>query len=97
MAAYLIANLRVHDPAGFAAYGAQVAPMIAAHGGRYLVRGGAVTAAEGEMGLQRVVIVEYPDMAALRAFYDSAEYAPLIAMRQAASTGEVAFVEGHYT
>lgn len=95
MAAYLIANLQVHDPAVFAQYGAQVAPMIAARGGRYLVRGGAVTAAEGEPGLHRVVIVEYPDMAALRAFYDSAEYAPLIALRTSASTGTVAFVEGH--
>lgn len=95
MAAYLIANLTVHDPAVFAQYGAQVAPMIAARGGRYLVRGGAVTPAEGEMGLHRVVIVEFPDMASLRAFYDSAEYAPLIALRTSASTGTVAFVEGY--
>ena len=95
MAAYLIANLTVHDPAVFAQYGAQVAPIIAARGGRYLVRGGAVTPAEGEMGLGRVVIVECPDMAALRAFYDSAEYAPLMALRQTASTGTVAFVEGY--
>lgn len=95
MAAYLIANLTVHDAAGFAEYGAQVAPMITARGGRYLVRGGAVTAAEGDMGLGRVVIVEYPDMAALRAFYDSPEYAPLMALRLSASTGTVAFIEGY--
>lgn len=95
MAAYLIANLDVHDPARFAEYGARVAPLIAAHGGRYLVRGGAVTAAEGEPGLRRVVIVEYPDMATARAFYDSSEYAPLLTLRLSAASGTVAFVEGY--
>lgn len=95
MPAYLIANLKVHDPARFAEYRDKVAPMIAAFGGRYLVRGGAVTEAEGKPGLDRVVIVEYPDMATLRAFYDSPEYAPLIALRQSAATGDVALVEGY--
>ena len=94
MAAYLIANLQVHDQATFARYGEQVAPIIAARGGRYLVRGGAVTPAEGDVGLNRVVIVEFPEMATARAFYDSGEYAPLLALRVSASTGTVAFVEG---
>ncbi len=95
MAAYLLANITVTDPARFAEYGRQVAPMIAAFGGTYRVRGGAVTAVEGDPGLRRVVIVEFPDMAKLRAFYDSPEYAPLIALRQSAATGDVAFVEGY--
>jgi tripartite-type tricarboxylate transporter receptor subunit TctC len=43
MAAYLIANIEVHDPEGFARYGALVAPMVARFGGRYLVRGGKLT------------------------------------------------------
>jgi uncharacterized protein (DUF1330 family) len=95
MAAYLIANITVTDPTSFAEYGRQVAPMIAAFGGRYLVRGGAVAEVEGNPGLKRVVIVEFADMAALRRFYDSAEYAPLIALRQSAATGTVALVEGY--
>ncbi|MBK1660655.1 DUF1330 domain-containing protein [Paracraurococcus ruber] len=95
MPAYLIANIRVKDPAKFAEYRDKVAPMIARHGGRYLVRGGAVTPVEGTPGLERVVILEYPDMATLKAFYHSAEYAPLIALRQAASDGDVALIEGH--
>lgn len=94
MSAYLIANIVVTDPAGFAAYRDQVAPLIAAYGGRYLVRGGAVTPVEGEPGLNRVVVLEFSDMAALRAFYFSADYAPLIAMRAAATVSNVALVEG---
>ena len=94
MAAYVIANLQVHDQATFARYGEQVAPIIAARGGRYLVCGGDVTPAEGDAGLRRVVIVEFPNMVTARAFYGCDEYAPLLALRVSASTGTVAFVEG---
>ena len=94
MAAYLIANITVTDPAGFEAYRAAVPAVIARFGGRYLVRGGAVEAKEGAPGLDRVVILEFPDMAAARAFYDSADYAPLLAMRLATTTGSLALVEG---
>lgn len=95
MPAYLLANIRVKDPALFAEYRDKVAPMIAAHGGRYLIRGGEVTPVEGEAVFARVVVLEFPDMAKLRAFYDSADYAPLIALRQRASEGEVALIEGY--
>jgi uncharacterized protein (DUF1330 family) len=94
MAAYLIANITVTDPAGFEAYRQAVPAVIARFGGRYLVRGGAVAVKEGEPGLNRVVILEFPDMAAAQAFYHSAEYAPLIAMRLASTTGSLALVEG---
>jgi uncharacterized protein (DUF1330 family) len=94
MAAYLIANITVRDPARFEQYRAAVPAVIAQFGGRYLVRGGAVEAKEGAPGLNRLVILEFPDMAALRGFYDSAEYAPLLALRLAATEGTVALVEG---
>jgi uncharacterized protein (DUF1330 family) len=95
MPAYLIANIQVTDPARFAEYRDKVAPMIARFGGRYVIRGGAVTPVEGDPGLDRVVVLEFADMAALRRFYDSEEYAPLIRLRQSASTGDVALVEGY--
>jgi uncharacterized protein (DUF1330 family) len=95
MTAYLVANLQVTDPAKFDSYRRQVAPLIDRHGGRYLVRGGEVTAAEGDPGLHRLVIVEFADMARLRRFYDSPEDAPLIRLRQEGTTGSVALVEGY--
>ncbi|MBS7791419.1 DUF1330 domain-containing protein [Roseococcus sp. SDR] len=95
MAAYLIANITVKDPARFAEYREKVAPMIAAHGGRYLIRGGAVTVVEGEPGLDRVVVLEYPDMETLKRFYHGAEYAPLIALRASCTISNVALVEGY--
>ena len=95
MPAYLIANIEVIDPAAFDQYRAAVAPLIARFGGRYLVRGGAVTDVEGALGLKRLVILEFDSMPALRAFYDSPDYAPLIALRQRATHSHVALVEGY--
>ncbi|HVL71585.1 MAG TPA: DUF1330 domain-containing protein [Beijerinckiaceae bacterium] len=95
MAAYLIANVDVHDPAAFARYREAVTPLIAKFGGRYLVRGGAVENKEGDLGLKRLVVLEFPDMAAARAFYDSPEYAPVLKMREEAATSSLALVEGY--
>ena len=93
MPAYLIADLSVTDPALYAEYRGGVAPVVARFGGEFLVRGGAVHPMEGTPP-DRVVVVRFRDIAAARAFYDSPDYAPLLALRLRAATGSLAFVEG---
>jgi uncharacterized protein (DUF1330 family) len=82
MAAYLIADIEVLDPAGFAEYQQKVPATIAHYGGRYLVRGGATAVLEGALSPQRCVVLEFPSMAQLKTWYASPEYAPLIAIRE---------------
>ena len=94
MPGYLVANITITDPARFAEYGAQAPAVVALYGGRYLVRGGAITAVEGELGLDRFVVLEFESMAAVRRFYDSAEYAPLLKLRTESTVSRVAFAEG---
>lgn len=94
MAAYLYVNLNVTDPVLYEQYRGPVPAIIAAHGGRYLVRGGPAELLEGDADIQRQVILEFPDMAALKAFYHSAEYAPLKALRQRAAHGSLVAIEG---
>lgn len=94
MPAYIHANVEVTDPAAYEEYRAQVPAVIAAHGGRYLVRGGATEVLEGQASPQRQVILEFPDMAHLQAFYQSAEYRRLIPIRQRASKGTLIAIEG---
>lgn len=93
--AYLIANIQVQDRAAFEQYRDAVAPMIGQFGGRYLIRGGTVTPVEGEPGLHRVVVLEFPDMAALQAFYRSPDYQPLLKLRLGATISHTAMVEGY--
>ena len=95
MAAYLIASGEVTDPVLYEQYRQQVPALIAAHGGRYLVRGGAAERLEGPGGPPgRQVVLEFADMAHLKAFYESPEYKPLIALRQRAAQLRLVAVEG---
>jgi uncharacterized protein (DUF1330 family) len=40
------------------------------------------------------VLLEFPDMAALKAWYQSSDYAPLIELRQASAYCDVVALEG---
>ena len=95
MKAYLIANITVTDPQRFAAYREQVPSVLAKYGGRFLVRAGAVHALEGDFGLDRFVVIEFPSAEAARRFYHSEEYAPLLKLRSETTNSEVAIVEGY--
>ena len=92
--AYLIADVEVLDRAGYETYRQQVSATIAAFGGRYLVRGGALTPLEGDWSPQRCVILEFPSMDRLKAWYDSPAYRPLIALRQRTTRSKLVMVEG---
>ena len=94
MAAYLVANLEITDTAGYGEYSREVCALIARHRGRFLVRGGPTVVLEGDGAPARQVIVEFPDMAHLQAFYTSADYRPLIAARQKAARGTLLAIEG---
>jgi uncharacterized protein (DUF1330 family) len=94
MAAYLHADVEVTDAAAYEEYRRQVPAVIAAYGGRYLVRGGAAEVLEGDAGTARQVILAFDDMASLKAFYHSPEYRPLIALRQRASRSRLVAIEG---
>lgn len=95
MAVYMVFNEQVTDQDQFDKYRQQAGPLISRYGGRFLVRGGTVTSLEGNPRFDRVVIIEFDDLAAARRFYDSEEYRPLIRLRQSASTGYAAIVEGN--
>ena len=94
MSAYLIAEIEVTDPAGYEDYRRQVLAVVTKHGGKFLVRGGNVKSKEGGWTPKRLVVLEFPSMAQAEKFYDSAEYAPLIRLRQKASRGKLVIVEG---
>jgi uncharacterized protein (DUF1330 family) len=94
MSAYVIADVEVLDSAGYEQYRQQVPATIAAFGGRYLVRGGAVAALEGDWLPKRCVILEFPSMAQLEAWYESPAYVPLRALRERTTKSRLVKVEG---
>jgi uncharacterized protein (DUF1330 family) len=94
MAAYLMGEIEVTDPALYEEYRRQVLPVVTQYGGRFVVRGGQVEPLEGGWSPKRFVAVEFPSMAQAQKWYRSAEYAPLIALRQKASRGRFILVDG---
>lgn len=94
MAAYLVAQIEVHDPEGFEGYRERVPSVIAKFGGRYLVRGGAVHPLDGDWTVPRMVIVEFDSVEAGTTFYESPEYQEILPLRLKSAKGAVALVEG---
>ena len=94
MSAYVIADVEVLDSAAYEEYRQKVPATIAAFGGRYLVRGGALTVLEGDWSPKRCVILEFPSMAQLKAWYDSPAYVPLRAIRERTTRSKLVMVEG---
>ncbi|MDH3658883.1 MAG: DUF1330 domain-containing protein [Alphaproteobacteria bacterium] len=94
MAAYILAQLDIHDPEGFQRYREKVAPLVATFGGRYLVRGGEVTTLEGELAAARLVIIEFADRKAAERWYFSDEYQEILPLRLNSAKGSAVIVDG---
>ena len=92
--AYLIAEIEVVNPEPYKAYVAAAGPLVAAYGGKYLVRGGPSEALEGAAPAGRLVVVEFPSMAEAKRFYDSPEYTDVRQGRIENAVSRFLLVEG---
>jgi len=94
MPAYLIADIEVTDSVGYDEYKKRVPAVIAAHGGRYLARGGASEVLEGTWRPKRSAIIEFPNLASMKAFWESPEYQPLREIRERSAKSNLVVIEG---
>ena len=83
MPAYLIVDTAIENAAEYERYKALARPIAEQYGGVYRARGGAMDVLETDLwSPTRMVIIEFPDMQAARAFVDSADYAPVKPIRR---------------
>ena len=94
MPAYLIYRAHVHDANAYRAYMARTPDAIAAFGGRFLARGGETVTLEGAPETARIIIVEFPNLDAAKAFYDSAIYREAIPLRCDCADVQMVVVDG---
>jgi uncharacterized protein (DUF1330 family) len=95
MPAYVIAAMTdARDQQALAEYRRRNTDVVAAHGGRFVVRGGAQETLEGDWHPLRLVVIEFPTAAAAREWYESEGYAPLRDLRRSASDTDIVLVEG---
>ncbi len=94
MAAHALVNVEITDSVGFAEYRKLVPATIAAFGGRFLTRGGATEVLEGEWIPNRLVILEFPDVATIKAWYHSREYQQILEVRKRTSKADFVIIDG---
>jgi uncharacterized protein (DUF1330 family) len=94
MAAYLVVDIDVSNPAQFEEYKKLAPAAIARYGGRYLIRGGAYEVIEGDWKPQRLTLVEFDSMEKAKAFYNSPEYQVAIKVRLGAANMKMLLVQG---
>jgi uncharacterized protein (DUF1330 family) len=93
--AYSITEVEVVDADGYQHYRELAQAAVAQHGGRFLVRGAKPIVAEGDFPLQRsVVVIEFPSMDQLKAWYDSPQYRAAREVARTALRRRLLFVEG---
>ena len=94
MAGYVIVDAEITDQAVFSDYAERVPAVVAAHGGTYLVRGGATEVVQGDWTPHRVVVMQFDNVEQARAWQDSPDYAELKAMLNRSTNTNVIIVEG---
>ena len=95
MPAYLIVDIDVHDPTAYEEYKRGVAPLVARHGGEYLVRGGEAEVLEGTWHPRRLVLFRFPDREQVRAFFEDPGYRDLLALRHRVADSNIVAVDGY--
>lgn len=94
MTAYVIASVNVTDPEKYKNYQALTPAAIALHGGKFVVRGGAMEVLEGQWPRPRVVVLQFDSIDAAKKFYNSTEYTVARATREGAAEFSMVVVEG---
>jgi uncharacterized protein (DUF1330 family) len=94
MAAYVIGDIDITDPAAFQEYRNRVGATVEQYGGRFVVRGGKVDPKEGDWQPRLMVMLEFPSLEQAERWYNSSEYKPLIAMREKAARTHLIIAEG---
>jgi uncharacterized protein (DUF1330 family) len=92
--AYVVANIDVHDPEMNARYRELARPTVEAHGGRYIIRGPELEKLEGNFELNRLVVLEFPDIEAARRWYASPEYREVMKLRHGSATSHIVLAGG---
>jgi len=91
---YWIGRVEVTDPEGYKKYVAANGKAFAKYGARFLIRGGAFEAVEGE-ARDRNVVIEFPSYQAALDCYRSPEYAEAMAHRLKAAVADIIVIEGY--
>jgi uncharacterized protein (DUF1330 family) len=94
VSAFVVAEIEVTNPDGYAEYATLANASVLRHGGRFVVRGGPSEVLEGDWS-PRMVVLEFESLDAARAWYHSDDYQACLPIRLQSSKGRMIAVEGY--
>jgi uncharacterized protein (DUF1330 family) len=94
MPAYFVANVEVTNPEAFQEYVKGAPATVAAYGGKYIARGGAIEILEGDWAPKRLTIIQFDSVARAKEWFNSPEYAPFKEIRRKTTTARLLVTEG---
>lgn len=94
MPAYVVVETDIHDPDQYELYMQATPAAVAASGGRFIARGGELEVLEGDWKPKRLVLLEFPDLEAVKRFYESSSYQEAKRLRQGAADFNMVAVQG---
>ena len=94
MAGYAIISVEVKDEAAYNSVLDQVPAIVEAHGGRYLVRGGAAEVIRGDWKPDRLVVLEFDSVEQAKRWQEADDYADVREKLNQATNTQIVIVEG---
>lgn len=94
MHGYILGRVLINDDKLYKTYADKVPAVMTELGGAYLARGGVCETIEGDLTLDRIVIVGFSNANTADNFHKSDLYAPLLNIRTSASDSNIVIVEG---
>jgi uncharacterized protein (DUF1330 family) len=94
MAAYVIVEIEITDPAGYEEYKKHASDTVHKYGGKYIVRGGKAEVLEGNWKPKRIVILEFPTVARAKEWLNCEEYREPRKMRHRTAKSNMLVIEG---
>ena len=94
MTAFVIFDVDISDMARYQEFMTGVKPALEMAGAKYLARGGAHKVHEGDWEPRRIVLLEFPSVAAWESFYNGETYQGLKSVRDACSSARLVSVQG---
>lgn len=93
MAAYVLVQVDIKDPAIYDAYKSRTPETVAAFGGKFIIRGNPVQVMEGEWKHDRLVMIEFVDKKTAEDWYHSEGYQAAKEIRKPASEANLFIIE----
>ena len=91
---YIVGMITVNDLEAYKPYMAQTSALVEEYGGRYLIRGGDMAVAEGDMAHDRFVVIEFDSPETVQKFYNDPRYVETRKIRQDNASGTILHITG---